>query len=258
MRYILIVAWFLLMLAPAQARDDEHLVPESSIFSEYIYSSRGNYSLDEYYYDVLRVLNVAFEHETFARVIVLPSFSNEYAIALSRKNGKYEVLYAISDLNLWSVNMVKSSEEYSTLSLSNGWTKDIVEKYREKLPLHVADIDAKVCRKELPPSLGDRLHALWADMLFRTRYRDQRPILPGDHVRPRLGLDGTTFHFSFGNGSAKLAGETWSPKPDSNTGRFVEIAEQLKISCLEDKEEHFDQLERMVEKLQSVLAKSEY
>lgn len=61
--------------------------------------------------------------------------------------------------------------------------------------------------------LATRLETLWERMLLTTR--------ASRHVA--MGLDGVTYHFTFGQKS----GQTWSPRPDTRAGRFVEVASTL-------------------------------
>lgn len=61
--------------------------------------------------------------------------------------------------------------------------------------------------------LASRLEILWEQMLLTTR--------ASRHIG--TGVDGVTFHFTFGH----KAGRTWSPRPDTRVGRFVEVASTL-------------------------------
>ncbi|MCL2715667.1 MAG: hypothetical protein FWD68_14050 [Alphaproteobacteria bacterium] len=84
----------------------------------------------------------------------------------------------------------------------------------ESLPL--AD-----CTKPIDAATAQLLSAAWIWML-----RDAR------HPQcPRIGLDGTTYQFYADTPEGALAGQTWSPEPDSNSGRLVELAEAVAHYC---------------------------
>lgn len=42
-------------------------------------------------------------------------------------------------------------------------------------------------------------------------------------MHPTGGADGVTYHFE----GVGMAGQTWSPRPDTRVGRFVEVAHTL-------------------------------
>ncbi len=65
----------------------------------------------------------------------------------------------------------------------------------------------------IPDGLATRLETLWERMLLSTR--------ASRHVG--MGLDGVTYHFTFRHKS----GQTWSPRPETRAGRFVEVARTL-------------------------------
>ena len=70
----------------------------------------------------------------------------------------------------------------------------------------------------LSSKVARAIRAGWIAMLRATRYEED------DSLR----FDGVAYHFSgFARGQGRLAGSTWSPDPNTDTGRLVELAEAL-------------------------------
>lgn len=66
---------------------------------------------------------------------------------------------------------------------------------------------------EIAEPFANRLERLWEKMLLSTR--------ASRHVG--TGLDGVTYHFAH----RQRAGQTWSPRPHTRAGQFVEVAHTL-------------------------------
>ena len=61
----------------------------------------------------------------------------------------------------------------------------------------------------------------------------EEPLIFEIGATDQTGVDGTTFHFAgFCRGVGQLTGRTWSPDPDTPTGRLVALAEAVKAYSL--------------------------
>lgn len=74
------ILFFLLFSLPLSAQTD-YLDPVRSL---------SNYKgeLGEYYRNVIWLLNTGFQEKPYARYVVLPSFSPEYALSVEKRNGR--------------------------------------------------------------------------------------------------------------------------------------------------------------------------
>jgi hypothetical protein len=79
-----------------------------------------------------------------------------------------------------------------------------LKKMRASVATHTAELDGPTARM---------LAVLCRDVLLRARYPDKSYI----------GFDGTTFHAGHQLPGAFLTGKTWSPKPSTLAGEFVEM-----------------------------------
>ena len=236
--------------ANARIRYDEHLLPEQSVytnidlrigmFAEEIGHEFNIYA--DYEENVVRVLKDAFAYEIVARVVTFPSFEPESATVLQLKENEYKILHFAPSIQLLHFEQL---EIIRAKSGTDTHDRELIE-YLEYLKGEGIEIPAtreevQVNRCELPISeaLGLKLASLWSEMLFRTRY----PSLPtvGAKTKPALllnsGIDGTRYHFSYEYPGFTLAGNIWSPREASITGRFVQISERMKQACLSEKNE---------------------
>ena len=245
---------------PAHARDDEHLLPEDSAFSLHEYQ-RGQPNYADYYTNVLSVLDEAFAPGVFARAIVLPSFQEEYAIAILRTQGDYEIIHLQPELQIWQFEVLEIYKNGRVRILGDDDGAQVLEEIRELeqlLPQSLEDVAVERCERPISADLGERVHSLWGEMLFRTRYPDRRPVrIDGDHTI-NFGVDGTTHHFSFDYQSQRLAGKTWSPMPDSVAGKFVAISDLLVEYCHSDEEKLLNTLSAKIDELDRKLSSAAY
>jgi hypothetical protein len=144
------------------------------------------------YYRGVRMALLADVPAAAAVVVVLPSFEPEWAA--------------------WSVRAPRPSA-CSRVAASPIWNGDKPDVPNVSTPA----LDVK-CAAISPGMAGDLAQA-WETMLRRVAY----PPPSGT-----IGLDGTTYHFSLLALDRQLAGKVWSPKPESETGRLVSVAEALR------------------------------
>jgi len=259
MRFLIIIIVLLGSTSVCQAREDEHLIPEDSIFSEKYYQD-VEYIFDDYYKNVLNAFDEAFKHDTFGRVIVFPSFQNEYAISLTRNENAYEVLYLEAEQQIWGFETLKSLKngEVTIVGDDGSQIQNEIDELENRLPSTPEGIKIIECKLKIPQKTGDRLYLLWAEMLFRTRYPDRRPVTIGGDDEIIVRADGTTYHFSFDYELPRLTGKIWSPQKDSVTGKFVEVTHLLKKSCLEKENKHLDKANKLSRSILKRLRKRPY
>jgi len=162
----------------------DHLVPANSAFSWNA----------PYHQKVIKVLGKGFEKSTSFRMIAIPSFQSEYAIAGQISNGKYYLRYIEAKKHLWRYeNSDKPPKNY---------------------PKNYTDVKVFVSKTEVKKSTHDLLKEIWEKMLLEVRYPEE----------PNVGLDGATFHFATRvGGRGVLEGQIWSPPSDSKCGKLVKI-----------------------------------
>jgi len=256
----LLIASCCLISPPAIGRDDEHLVPEDSVFSEYQPRWSKQY-YDDYEENVLRFFSEAFEKEIFARVVVYPSFSPEYVIAISRDDRDYKLHYLEAGVMLWPFEDLEEAlikEAEAATEEGRQKAREVIEDLRSYVPESRDKVSVNRCESALPPAIGTDLHTLWSEMLFRTRYPDRRPVAIGGEIINTFHLDGTAYHFSFEYDHTRLTGKTWSPEDDSINGKFVALTDILRKGCVERSSDFFKDLENKVENLSSDLEMAVY
>jgi len=141
----------------------------------------------------------AFADDVVLRVTVSPSFFDDYVIGM-RDAGR---------------------------SGSSGHTLFYLRDFLRQRQRHPKLLPQEDCNRPLTKATAQLVSAAWIRMLREAR-----------HPRhPRLGLDGTTYQFYAETPEGGLAGRTWSPEPDSNPRRLVELAEAMARYCNGELEE---------------------
>ena len=256
---VVVLAW--LFALTAAARDDEHLIPEDSVFSNHDYR-RAPPLYADYYANVLSVLDDAFAPGIFARAIIFPSFQNEYAIAVAMDESSYRIIHLETDKKLWlfeSLESLKAGEVRIYGDKTGSKLAAEIEELEDYLPDSPNDVSVDRCERPIPEVLGEKLYVLWGEMLFRTRYPDRRPVSPERDGIFNAGLDGTTYHFSFEYHYERLAGKVWSPDKDSITGQMVAITNLLRAACRAGKNEKIlAETEQRIDELAELLSKTVY
>ena len=202
----------------------EHLVPEDNEFTR-ADLSEGAISLAPYYTMVVTALEGAFAPDVRARVIVMPSFTPEYAVGIKVNEDRYTIFHLGLDAQLWRYETLKSLEEVNPAFLGDSAAEDLndtIAELRSALPEDFRDVGIEACEIEIAPALGSTIMRIWNTMLLQTRYAETG----------NFGRDGTDYHFSMVGGGQLLAGKVWEPPPDSKTGRLVSIAATMKNLCL--------------------------
>ncbi len=126
-----------------------------------------------------------------AMVLCLPSFEPEWAI---RIHGSEKVGFAAT----------------LTTATTQIWAA-----------MHEDDVVVEVSRHdvELSIPIANQLRNIWCQMLREARYR----------ASASGGVDGVSYHFQcFSMTQGFLCGRTWSPDPETTTGRFVALTETLR------------------------------
>lgn len=264
----LLALLFLLAPMAVLAADDDHLVPEDSVFSRgmppppyFSFDDGTGYDSHDYYKSVLSVLNAAYERDIVARLIVIPSFQNEYAIALSREDDAWKIIYLRPEIHIWkfkSLEQFKSDAVRARSLDGESRNAEIIEELEAELPETIEDVAVETCALEIDDALGRALYTLWSEMLFRTRHVDRRPVTPEGDETVRIGADGITYHYSFDYGIGALAGKVWSPDEKSITGKFVAIGKMMRDACESQNTGLFAEMRYDVEQLLAELAKSKY
>ncbi len=261
----LLTALLFLQGAAERPRYDAHLLPEDSVYTDIgLRTADPYYSLDaDYEENVVRVLFDAFHEPVVARVVVYPSFEPEYVVGLVLNGGKYGLLHLEPDIQLYqfeALEIMKAGGFKPNKDPDGSKHAASIRELEDDLPPSRDDVAVKRCEREISEKIGAKLYALWGEMLFRTRYPDLRPADPNSTARMiNIGIDGVRYHFSLDYPGLFLAGNIWSPSPESNTGQFVAIAELMKEACrAEDSESILADLEQRVDGLAAALSETVY
>jgi len=143
---------------------NDFLEPATGFFSSY-------YHQDEYYPRVKKILYDSLKYNPNARIIVMPSFSEEYLVSIDTKNRETYLTYRIAKNQIWS-NKTKENIECT--------------EYKMKIDYSIAKI----------------LHNLIFTATSKAKYPDQ-PI-------PKLDGT-TYIFIAFETGYGFRSGMTWSP-----------------------------------------------
>ena len=169
--------------------EKNHLEPALSVFT-------GFNIITEYQSDLVKLFSKAFDANVKIRTIVIPSFEPEYVIGIRERDNKYFAFKLSAKTQYWVVYRETKVEK----------TIDIAS--QKKVEVSEAEVEiTKQAYKILDES--------WHQMIRRTKYYNDT------YGR---GLDGTSYHFS---ASRLLTGYAWSPKPNTQTGYLVKLAELL-------------------------------
>jgi hypothetical protein len=93
MRELLLLIILLSPFARLNCQED-HLIPEEGLFSTASFT-------DKYFISVKNCLFPGLNFDTQARLIVLPSFSNEYVLSVDKKGNKSYLTYRVADEQIW-------------------------------------------------------------------------------------------------------------------------------------------------------------
>jgi hypothetical protein len=205
------------------ASANEHLRPEDSQFTRASLPP-GATLLAPYHEMIITVLAGAFEQDVKARVVVMPSYTPEYALGIKEAGGTYKIFDLASESQLWSYENLRMLHELADdnfLPSESGHIAEAIAEYETILPDDFHDVKTDYCEIEIPQSLGQDILSVWEKLLLETRYGDQAP----------LGPDGIDYHFSMRAGGMLMGGKVWEPDPNSKTGAMVSMTETMKNLC---------------------------
>jgi hypothetical protein len=203
-----------------------HLTPEDSPLA-------GGASLmdAEYYRLLLWAFDKAFDRDVVIRAVVLPSFLPEYAMGIrasdASKGPVRHTVFAIRPrIQYWAYIDPAASERGDVKLLDGDTLNKIYAGQGWKLPADPKEVPIDRCEKPIDASLAKRIENIWSAVLLETRY-----LLPGEEGG-FVPNDGTTYHFSAGNGFPTLAGQTLATGlAESAPESLIKLAESLVAYC---------------------------
>lgn len=213
MKTHLIAGSLLVVLAlPAAAQD--HLNPDTSVFTD----------PDSHLLKCRHVFAAAFDPEVTVRMLVIPSFSKEYVVAIHEDGERAQAFVLEPSSSIWDTELL---ELYKKGEIGPSLTSDGKEipldqdqsyiALKKRAPEDYRAIKAVRRARPLPQAVADGIEKLWKVMLLDVRHSDKED-----------GLDGVTYHFSMWvNRRGDLSGHAWEPKPESKTGQLARLAEAL-------------------------------
>jgi hypothetical protein len=165
------------------------------------------------YHVAVRAALLAEEGQRRCQMVVLPSFSPEWAVYLRTDmvKNEYGIVYTACEASIWKRLMAEQqcarSNTKRCAALRASWLQT-------DSMCHVERQTARVSAETVHV-----LDELWKNMLYRVRYD------AGDSA----GADGVAYYFSqWVKGSGYLSGKAWFPTPTSRLGRFVAVGERMK------------------------------
>jgi hypothetical protein len=207
------LALALVATAASALRAQKHLVPDTNVFTD----------PDEYKLKMRHIFAQAFDTGVTVRVLVTPSFSNEYVAGLFETDKAVEVFVLEPSSRIWDTELIKMYES-GEMSLFKDRKAIPLEKnvsykkLKKTTPADYRTIKAKRQARPLFREVAAEIKSLWKAMLLSVRH----PAEPED------GVDGTTYDFSaWIAGWGDLSGHIWSPEPQSKTGRLTRLADTL-------------------------------
>lgn len=233
-----------------------HLLPEDPLYSklEAVCSTKCSWQL-EYETDVLSVLRKIFSEPVFARVVVMSSYQNEYAVGLAEDAGAFKIVHIRSKSRIWTYQLIQLYEAGKIRVFPNGSaqhdaeaTRKDLEELRASVPASVSQVETERCERPVSSALGKRIAGIWRTMLERTRH-------PDGYLRPKrneliAGLDGISYHFSYdGEWARHAAGQIWSPPENSEAGRLTAVSDLMVKYCEAGDAETLRSLDRQVDAL---------
>lgn len=218
------------MLAVGPAHAGDHLYPVGSDLTDPPLTNAG------YERQLAYLFREVFNPDVVARLVVLPSFRSEYAVALTEDNGDYKILVLRLANPLWGFEQHRE-QEVSSLSVDkNGKISGIeeeidkstkaVEFEREhSLPAYLMDFKVDRCEAPIDPGLGKKITGAWNGMLLDVHFD------PPDSDDVIIGMDGVMYYFSApGNYMGSYAGYAWNA-PGPKTELLEEISDSMSGYC---------------------------
>jgi hypothetical protein len=189
---------------------------------------------------VRSVLKDVYRPDIRLRTIVEPSFQPEFAVALEGAPGHFAIVAIRPEKQVWSyviLGMIKRGEVGYLGPNGEDQREDTIRQLEAGLPPDPAALRLDRCTVPVTNALAADLIAAWERML-----RDVR-------TDSRLGLDGTTFHFSMETDTTSLVGKIWSPDRGSRTEKLVTVVLEMQAYCQTKDELHLDKLTALAREL---------
>lgn len=205
-----------LLLLPSQAITQERLEPEDNIFTDTYF----RWATPEQVFAV-SVFHEAFSDDVIVRLYRPGSmgFPDE-AIGLHRAAGNK---YAI---NAW--RMREDLAGYYERHPADGGAIKIdpqgnldLSGAKLQFPQTPKDMPLDRCTLPIDDALASTVISDWRRMLMEVRQGYPR----------RMGADGAIYHFSMQEGAISMAGQIWSPLPDTRPGMLVDLALAMQNAC---------------------------
>ena len=142
MKRIFLVPFFVLLSLQVGAQTDylEPVKPLATYAGE----------LGEYYRNVFSLLSTGFQKQPYARFVVIPSFSPEYALSVEKKKGKYYLLSNAMSSTYWQSEKGTVSVEHQSVAISYKLYRSLGDIFRlattevQDLDGHTAGLDGVV------------------------------------------------------------------------------------------------------------------
>lgn len=205
MKHFFLLAALLGAASPAWAQVDDHLTPPDDAL---LHPAAAAYRAS-----VGRKLKVKLAHSLLVQVVVFPSFKPEYLLSVEQTSlVQYTLTYRLAQQSIWEASQPKMPANVTFL---NQYGAPVAPPKPRAAP---DSIPLTTYQVELQPRLAQALADLFTVALAQTHYAN-------DHT---IRIDGTQFTFSARDSFASYrSGESWSPTPNSNMGRLVEIVAGL-------------------------------
>lgn len=203
----------------------DHLEPDNSVFEGH----NGYYTL------LVSAMEEGFADDVKARVLVVPSFSEEVLVGLRGRPGSFEIFSLRPQISFW---YFYGSGLYDPVSPGDDWSSQIAAYRREsereediaspgrvrrKTPEDYKDVELSRCAIKIDDALANDILRAWQTVLRDTRYY-------GEH-EGIVGSDGTSFHFWSQAFPEDLAGKIWVPSGDLRPGKLALVAEAMTQYC---------------------------
>ncbi|MEZ0538493.1 hypothetical protein [Fibrella arboris] len=181
------------------------LLANVALAQDYLEPGTGYFSAngsEQHYYKLVREnLFVGLADHPTTRVIVFPSFSPEYLVALEKDHLEYYLIFRTCNKRIWSIR---------------------------GMPEPLTLIEKKI---EISPELGQRLNEFLFVTISQARYppieyitfQGQKSVMAFP-----MGVDGIHYRFVASVPDSDVrSGETYSPKADSPMGRLVKMVDLM-------------------------------
>ena len=204
----------LLIALPHSVSAQDHLEPDVDAFVD----------PDSYLLKIRHIFARAFDEGVILRVLVLPSFRDEYAVGLKQNDNGIEAFVLEPSSMIWNTELIKMYEDGEIVETTRDGEaippakSAELKKLKATTPADYRDIKAARRVRAIPGELSAEIKAIWTEMLLDVRH-------PKEAIN---GLDGVEYHFSMWlQGRGDMSGHAWSPRPGSKVEGLTALAEAL-------------------------------